>query len=255
MPRSTVSKVDWYFDDFLTGTSEMDSETLGVYTRLLNWFYAKQGMLKDDDQWLAAMCRMSTRRYKAVKKRLINDGKISVTVKDNTKYLVNYRAENMLNEAETRKDKYSEKSAKAAKKRWENSEETAENSQSSDAPSIAPSNASGSPPSNASRARSSTTTSTTTFLSSDKSLLVDGGFCGEVIRLSGSDFRAWETNFSALPDLRAELQARDDYLKHQPSHDQKRWFMSTSAYLKNKNSQAVREAATDQRVYATGYQG
>lgn len=60
-------------------------------------------------------------------------------------------------------------------------------------------------------------------------------FHGRVIRLGHSDFESWKGAYSAIPDLKAELQAQDDWLASQPEAQRKGWFFRTSGALKNKN--------------------
>lgn len=59
-------------------------------------------------------------------------------------------------------------------------------------------------------------------------------FTGKVIKLTKGDFEKWQ---KAYPDLNlfAELMQRDAFLSTQPESEQKRWFMSTSAYFIKQN--------------------
>ena len=73
------------------------------------------------------------------------------------------------------------------------------------------------------------------------------GFEGKVVRLSESDFKQWSAAFSQL-DLAAELTARDAWLSADASDDdRKRWFISTSKYLANRNADAKAKTAPRQR--------
>jgi hypothetical protein len=61
-------------------------------------------------------------------------------------------------------------------------------------------------------------------------------FEGKVIKLTRKDFDQWLECFPKL-DLRAELASRDAWLDSEPQA-QKRWFVSTSAYLAKRNREA-----------------
>ena len=59
-------------------------------------------------------------------------------------------------------------------------------------------------------------------------------FEGKVIKLTQKDFDNWQ---KAYPDLNlyAECLQRDNYLAEQPPDEQKRWFLSTSAFFIKQN--------------------
>jgi len=65
-------------------------------------------------------------------------------------------------------------------------------------------------------------------------------FSGEVVRLNGKHFSQWKLAFSNL-DMLAELTARDAWLASDRAtdSDRKNWFISTSKYLANRNSEAM----------------
>lgn len=65
------------------------------------------------------------------------------------------------------------------------------------------------------------------------------GFSGTVVRLNVKDFDRWKSAYSNL-DLAAELTARDAWLASDSAtdDDRKRWFVSTSKYLANRNAEA-----------------
>lgn len=62
-------------------------------------------------------------------------------------------------------------------------------------------------------------------------------FTGRTIRLSRSDFEAWQSAYSAIPDLAAELQALDDWMETLGESERKGWYHRTSGALKNKNAE------------------
>ena len=67
-------------------------------------------------------------------------------------------------------------------------------------------------------------------------------FEGEVIRITAAHLERWRRAYPAVPDIRASLQACDDYLsgEERPGH----WFFRASAWLKRENDRLV----TRQRV-------
>ena len=75
-------------------------------------------------------------------------------------------------------------------------------------------------------------------------------FEGKVIRLTESDFTAWAASYSAIVDLRAALQKRDDWLARLSASDSRRkdWYVPTSNWLANENERHL--AGSSQRVAA-----
>ena len=67
-------------------------------------------------------------------------------------------------------------------------------------------------------------------------------FSGRTIRLNQRDFREWEQRYSAIPDLRAELGALDDWLRGQGDEKRKNWFHVVSGALSKKHQKALAEA-------------
>ena len=71
-------RVDFYPDDWLAGTLELTIEEEGAYARVCFLIYSKGGPLPDNDRWLAGMCRVSTRRWRALRHALADKGKIEI---------------------------------------------------------------------------------------------------------------------------------------------------------------------------------
>ena len=65
-------------------------------------------------------------------------------------------------------------------------------------------------------------------------------FQGKVIKLNREDFDAWQ-QANPYVELQSYLVARDAFLAEQPEADRKRWFMSTTADLRNKNLTAKQQ--------------
>ncbi len=78
----------------------------------------------------------------------------------------------------------------------------------------------------------------------------DYAFSGAIVRLTWQNFSAWQEAYKAIPDLRAALQQRDDWLAKLPSSDrrQKDWFVPISNWLANQNKRARVEPDYDPDV-------
>ena len=71
-------------------------------------------------------------------------------------------------------------------------------------------------------------------------------FEGKVIKLTQKDFDNWQ---KAYPDLNlyAECLQRDNYLAEQPPDEQKRWFLSTSAFFIKQNERRKTQNANNEQ--------
>jgi hypothetical protein len=71
-------------------------------------------------------------------------------------------------------------------------------------------------------------------------------FAGTVIRLTWQDFAKWSEAYHAIPDIRAKLQKRDDWLATLPNKDRRRkdWFLPTSNWLAMENEKAAQNRAS-----------
>ncbi len=78
----------------------------------------------------------------------------------------------------------------------------------------------------------------------------DYAFSGAIVRLTWQNFSAWQEAYKAIPDLRAALQQRDDWLAKLPESDRRRkdWFVPTSNWLANQNKRARVEPDYDPDV-------
>lgn len=79
-----------FHDDALRGYAKLDLEERGAYTTLLDLMYSDQGHIEDDERRLAAEMRISMRKYRALRDRLLAAGKLYVPVKG---FLSNHRVE------------------------------------------------------------------------------------------------------------------------------------------------------------------
>ncbi len=80
MARSTKPRrADFYPDDWLAGTLELTLEEEGAYIRICALIYSKGQPIPDNDRWLAGMCRVSTRKWRVLRRALIDKNKITIT--------------------------------------------------------------------------------------------------------------------------------------------------------------------------------
>lgn len=79
----------------------------------------------------------------------------------------------------------------------------------------------------------------------------DYAFSGAIIRLTWRDFAKWQEAYKAIPDLRAALQQRDDWLATLPESDrrQKNWLVPTSNWLAKENQKQVGQQASAELAY------
>jgi hypothetical protein len=79
----------------------------------------------------------------------------------------------------------------------------------------------------------------------------DYAFSGAIIRLTWRDFSAWQEAYKAIPDLRAALQQRDDWLATLPESDQRRknWLVPTSNWLAKENQKQAASRVQSEPAY------
>lgn len=247
MVRDSVSHIDWYFEDIRSGTSHLTAEEFGVYVRLLNLYWSRKCHLSaDDDAWLGRECGVSTRKFKVIKRTLTEgpDAKFTISEGLFAQKRADKSYENALKiklkaEKNGRKggEKTAEKNAKSLK-----SNETPSSNATSFAGSKESSNAGSSLP--LSHIEDISSTVSNTELNTDRKSTTRKGsdayaFAGRVIKLKSADYSRWAKSFHAIPDLQAELTARDDYLSTLPEADRNKWFLSTSSYLRNQHQKHV----------------
>ena len=62
-------------------------------------------------------------------------------------------------------------------------------------------------------------------------------FEGKVVRVNFRDFKQWQSTFTGIPDLKAELMALDTFYSELPEKDRKNWFIRCSTALNNKHQE------------------
>lgn len=68
-----------YPSDFIYETDRLSLEEKGAYSMILDCIYDNQGPIEDAPQRIAHLCGCSTRKWKVIRERLIQEGKISVS--------------------------------------------------------------------------------------------------------------------------------------------------------------------------------
>lgn len=112
-----MSERPWYKrypSDFIAGALGLTLEEKGAYSIVLDLIYDRGRPIADDARYIAGVCGCSVRRWKAIRKRLIETGKIVAA----DGVISNSRAEKMLEKSQTTARKLSETNRKNAQKRW-----------------------------------------------------------------------------------------------------------------------------------------
>lgn len=101
-----------YGADFITGTLELSLEEKGAYSICLDLIYDRGKAIPDDPQWISRACGCSVRKWKTIRQKLIDKGKIF----ERDGQLDNFRAEkNRENDAKEAR-KLAENGAKGGEK-------------------------------------------------------------------------------------------------------------------------------------------
>lgn len=114
-----AEKNQWYKHyplDFYHGTEDLSIEEIGAYQLMLNLIYARQGPVADNDKFIAGHMRVSTRKWRAFRKRLLETGKLFL---EDGK-LMNLRAQTELENCAKAARRQREHGAKGARTRDEN---------------------------------------------------------------------------------------------------------------------------------------
>lgn len=100
------SLMDWhprYHRAALDGMRALSLEDRGAYNTVLDLLYDRGGPLPDDDRWLSGWMGCDVRKWKAIKKRLVDAGKLVLQAGIKGVEIVNARAMNELGQAEVRR--------------------------------------------------------------------------------------------------------------------------------------------------------
>lgn len=113
-----------YGGDFVLGTMSLTLEEKGAYSLCLDLIYDRGAPIPDDERWLAGVCGVSVRRWRVIRDRLIEIGKLSA----NGGKLSNERAEKELENSAKTSREHVENGASGGRKRAENAASSKENS-------------------------------------------------------------------------------------------------------------------------------
>ena len=114
-----------YPSNFISGTIRLTLEEKGAYSMILDCIYDNEGPIEDVPQRIAHLCGCSTRKWKVIREKLIQEGKISVS----DGFISNERAEKEILKNRNEGEKLAENGAKGAKKTNENKKKPLENSE------------------------------------------------------------------------------------------------------------------------------
>jgi uncharacterized protein YdaU (DUF1376 family) len=105
----------WYKrfpSDFITGTISLTLEEAGAYSYVIDLIHDRGGAIPDDPQWIARVCGCSTRKWKTIRERLIQAGKIT----QNDGFISSERAQNDAENGAKEARKFAESGAKGGRK-------------------------------------------------------------------------------------------------------------------------------------------
>ncbi len=229
-PRS----IRFYADDWLSGTTELTLEEEAAFLRICALTYSKGRPIPDNDHWLAGQCRVSVRRWRSLKARLVAVGKVQVE----GGLILQRRCRIEMEKAQS----FARKQAENARSRRGNNEVGGANSLKDNRPDLANADARSMP------ARASP--NPIPYLEEDSSSPRpmnghDYAFVGRVIRLTPADLARWRKSYCNIPDIGAELQSLDDWCAEKRIPGDK-WFHVVSGSLAKKHQDAAaRTAKTD----------
>lgn len=109
----------WYRrfpDNFIGGTVGLSLEEKGAYSLILDLMYVRGGPIPDEPRYIAGVCNCSVRKWRAIRARLLEVGKIIVA----DGHLMNARAQNEIAKADEQAEKYAENGAKGGQKSAQN---------------------------------------------------------------------------------------------------------------------------------------
>lgn len=114
-----MSRRPWYkrfAGDFIAGTLALTLEEKGAYSMVLDMIYDRGEAIPDDPQWIARVCGCSTRKWKQIREKLIEVGKLW----EAEGRLFNKRAEKQITSEEKEHDLLVESGTKGGLKTAEN---------------------------------------------------------------------------------------------------------------------------------------
>ena len=105
-----------YPADFIQGTMGLSLEEKGAYSIVLDLIYAKGAPIVDDERYIAGVCNISLRKWAAIRERLVEAKKITISAG----FISNFRAEKEIENVSKLGRKLAESGAKGGRKQAEN---------------------------------------------------------------------------------------------------------------------------------------
>ncbi len=90
--------------DFYTDTADLSLEEIGAYQMVLNLIYTRMAAIPDNDKFLASHLRISTRKWRSIKKTLVDTGKLVMSEGEIMNVRAKFELENMLNIARRQRE-------------------------------------------------------------------------------------------------------------------------------------------------------
>ena len=232
---SGMSRFDFYPRDWFMDTRDLSDRAKGCYIDLLAATYNRGSPLPYDEKYLCKLAGYKqVRSLRRVLDELLRTGKFKVVDGE----LINNRAQQEL-AAYQRKKEIASAGGRAKAENIKTGRKPSEKSSKSDRK-VGEPKAGIEPNQELSLCPPSPSPSPTTSKNDNYA------FAGRVIKLNWQDFTKWSEAFRAIPDLRALLQNRDDWLATRPERERRSWFISTSNWLAKKNTDALAEQVADQ---------
>ena len=230
-------------DNILSATRCLTLEQRGIYNDFIDLYIARDGDLPDDDQKRARDTAIDPRRYRRLKRDLLDAGKIEI------------RAGMIIptGAAETLAIILSKSGSarKSANARWEKRDiDPLEKADLGDTyglhrPDLGDSESLATYLTHGKTTKPDMQTHKKRICESEseKKKEEEGAdaprqyaFEGKVICLNSTDLETWRTRFKNIPNIEAELTSYDAFLSDQPEEERKRWFQRTPAWLANKDA-------------------
>lgn len=240
-----------YHGDALTGMMVLTLEERGAYQTLQDLMYDAGGPIPDNENVLARYMGVSIRKWRSIRHALVEvHGKISVSVDGR---LTNARVISELENAAKTSRKNSENGSKTKRKNREFAKNDNENNE-GDENSLRDTRAFPETRGQIPEEEDKPPLPRDERAAGDGDLFEDeekppaprGGkvyaYVGKVIRLTAPDFERWRRAYHAIPDIRAEISAIDDWLSRKPEKHGD-WYHIASGSLARKHQEFSAKAA------------
>lgn len=232
-----IRHFDFYPDEWLTGTAELDAAERGLYITACSLIYSNGGAITVERLRAACPCDHGL-AFSRQLRRLIELGKLT----ENGPRITNERCENEIRKSEERVAKAQRNGTKGGRpsglaKPDGSSDEKLAGASSNHQPSTSKEEREEATAAANSESPIREAGNAAPPRAAAAPAAPDFAFEGRVIRLKQADFDRWKASFSAIPDLAAELRAIDDKLAER-GHEGK-WFSLVSAWLRAANERYI----------------